>query len=286
MSGSFGPRDSSISHTRFREQAVLFFDSQLERLNLGETQINDQDIPLLEDSLMRIDEALRNPESFGVLRLSLASNATVFIANANTEAVVQLGIVPILLERKTLVIERLRLLRSKRPIQTIVELIDSLGDDGLRERLRTELEATKQTASATNRQSVQVGRAFIAMAMDPNNPSLDDVLDAIKEGSEKSGVTAERIDDGGSNDPITVRMLKAIEDAEFVVVDLTNVKPNVFYEAGYAQGLGKTPIYLARKGTEIPFDVKDYPVILYPNMRELKILLADRLNAVRRGREL
>jgi nucleoside 2-deoxyribosyltransferase len=123
------------------------------------------------------------------------------------------------------------------------------------------------------------------MAMDPSDPSLEDVLDAIKEGSKKSDVIAERIDDHGSNDPITARMLKAIEEAEFVVVDLTYMRPNVFYEAGYAQGLGKTPIYLARQGTEIPFDVKDYPVILYPNMRELKILLAERLNDVRRGRE-
>jgi nucleoside 2-deoxyribosyltransferase len=80
-------------------------------------------------------------------------------------------------------------------------------------------------------------------------------------------------------------MLTSIEDAEFVVVDLTNARPNVYYEAGYAQGLGKTPVYLARKGTEIPFDIKDYPVILYPYMRDLKTLLADRLTAVRAGRK-
>jgi hypothetical protein len=87
------------------------------------------------------------------------------------------------------------------------------------------------------------------------------------------------------NESITGRMLTSIEDAEFVVVDLTNARPNVYYEAGYAQGLGKTPVYLARKGTEIPFDIKDYPVILYPYMRDLKTLLADRLNAVRAGRK-
>jgi hypothetical protein len=134
------PKSSSDSHTRFREKAVLFFDSQLERLNLGKTQIDDQNIQLLEDSLTRIDDALRNPESFGVLRQSLtASGGIAFLANGTAEAVIQIGIVPILLERKTLVIERLRLLRSQRPIQTLVELIDSLGDDGLRERLRTEL---------------------------------------------------------------------------------------------------------------------------------------------------
>ena len=123
------------------------------------------------------------------------------------------------------------------------------------------------------------------MAMDPNDPALEDVLDAIKEGASKCGVAAERIDEAHSNEPITGRMLAAIESAEFVVVDLTYVRPNVFYEAGYAQGLGKTPIYIARKGSEIPFDVKDYPVIVYPNMRELRVLLTERLTAVRAGRK-
>jgi len=273
-------------HDRFREQALRFFDAQLERLGLGEMQINQQDITSLEDSLLRIDDALRNPGSFGVLSLSMTANAAVFIAKSNTEALVQIGIVPILLERKTLVIERLRHLRSQRPITTLVELIDSLSDGVLRESLRTELEAARKADSAVGgKKPIRVGQAFVAMAMDPNDPSLEDVLDAIKEGSQKSGVIAERIDEAGSNDPITARMLAAIEAAEFVVVDLTNARPNVFYEAGYAQGLGKTPIYLARKGTEIPFDVKDYPVILYPNMRDLKTLLAERLNAVRVGRK-
>jgi hypothetical protein len=282
--------DSDRQYAMFREASRSFFNLQLKSLKLGEAQIEVQDIPQLEDSLILIDDVLRNPESFGVMRLSLnnfENDMSTVIKKTNAEVVVEIRISPILLERKKLVINRLRLLHSEQPtqIQTIVELIDSLSDDGLRERLRTELESTKQTASAANRQAVQVGHAFIAMAMDPSDPALDDVLDAIKDGSAKSGVTAERIDDGGSNDPITVRMLKAIEAAEFVVVDLTNVRPNVFYEAGYAHGLGKTPIYLARKGTEIPFDVKDYPVIIYSNMRELKTLLIERLNAVRKGRE-
>jgi len=273
-------------YSSFREQAGRFFDAQLERLNLSEDQIRDQDISALEDSLVRIDDALRAHESFGVLRMSVTANAVVVIVRSNSETYLELGVVPILLERKRLVVERLRELRSQRPVTTLTELIDSLSDKGLRERLRTELEAGRQMASATTGQAhIRSGYAFIAMAMDPNDPALEDVLDAIKEGASKCGVAAERIDEAHSNEPITGRMLAAIESAEFVVVDLTYVRPNVFYEAGYAQGLGKTPIYIARKGSEIPFDVKDYPVIVYPNMRELRVLLTERLTAVRAGRK-
>jgi hypothetical protein len=79
-------------------------------------------------------------------------------------------------------------------------------------------------------------------------------------------------------------MLSAIDEAEFVVADLTDAKVNVFYEAGYAQGLGKITIYLAGTGAAIPFDVKDYPVIYYPNLRELKSSLSERLEAIKAAR--
>jgi nucleoside 2-deoxyribosyltransferase len=80
-------------------------------------------------------------------------------------------------------------------------------------------------------------------------------------------------------------MLTKINESEFVVVDLSYARPNVYYEAGYAQGLGKTPVYLAREGTEIPFDLQDYPVIYYPSMRVLRTALADRLNAISSARK-
>lgn len=151
--------------------------------------------------------------------------------------------------------------------------------------LRTEFSATRPlTDTDKSKRPLRQNYAFVAMAMDPIDPALEDILDAIKDGASKCGVTAERIDEAHSNEPITARMLGAIEMAEFVVVDLTHARPNVFYEAGYAQGLGKTPIYTARKGSEIPFDVRDYPVLIYSNMRELRVLLSERIAAVRAGR--
>lgn len=120
--------------------------------------------------------------------------------------------------------------------------------------------------------------------MNPNDPTLEDVLDAIKEGANRCGLQAERVDEAVSNEPITQRMLLSIETAEYVIADLTTASTNVFYEAGYAHGLGKIPIYVARVGATIPFDIKDYPVIYYPNMRELKSSLAERLQAVSAGR--
>jgi len=116
--------------------------------------------------------------------------------------------------------------------------------------------------------------------MDKQNPQLVDVLDAIKAGAGKCRVTAERIDDDERNEQITPRVLRAIREADFVIVDLTHERPNVFYEAGYAHGIGKIPIYVAREGTNFHFDVKDYPVITFRNMKELRDGITKRLRAV------
>jgi hypothetical protein len=129
-------------------------------------------------------------------------------------------------------------------------------------------------------QPFQKGYVFIAMAMDSSDTSLDDVLDALKEGCRRCGLEAERVDEPASNDRITDRILESIRKAEYVVVDLTHSKPNVFYEAGYAHGLGRTPIYVAKEGTKLEFDLKDYPVIFYSNMRQLKDKLEKRLRGL------
>jgi nucleoside 2-deoxyribosyltransferase len=95
-------------------------------------------------------------------------------------------------------------------------------------------------------------------------------------------MTAERVDEVESNERITDRIIESITKAEFVIADLTKERPNVFFEAGFAHGLGKTPIYVAREGTPIHFDIKDYPIILFRNMKELKEGITQRLLAIKK----
>jgi hypothetical protein len=131
--------------------------------------------------------------------------------------------------------------------------------------LRNPVEAA-QTGASPN-EGIEFGTAFIAMPIDENDHQLIDVLEAIKESASKCGITADRVDEVESNDRITDRILESIRKAEFVIVDLTNERPNVFFEAGFAHGIEKIPIYLARHGTKIHFDLKDYPIIQFRSMR-------------------
>ncbi len=127
---------------------------------------------------------------------------------------------------------------------------------------------------------IQKGYAFIAMPIVPGDSATEDVLDAIKEGANRCGIHAERVDEPHSNERITDRILESIRKAEYVIVDLTDARPNVFYEAGYAQALKKTPIYLAREGTKLEFDLKDYPVIFFKGMKDLKDKLERRIRGI------
>lgn len=129
--------------------------------------------------------------------------------------------------------------------------------------------------------TIQKGYVFVAMPIGPSG-LFDDVLDSIKEVCDRCDLTAERVDEAQVNERITDRILESIQKAEFVVVDLTESRPNVFYEAGYAQGIGKVPVYVARTGTQLEFDLKDYPVIFFESYRELKIKLETRLQALSR----
>ena len=122
--------------------------------------------------------------------------------------------------------------------------------------------------------------AFVAMPMNPADDSLVDVLEAIQAASNRCGIRAERVDEQQSSDRISDRMLKSISEADYVIADLTHARPNVFFEAGFAHGLGKIPIYLAKRGTSVEFDVHDYPMLFFRNLKELRDILEARLKAL------
>jgi nucleoside 2-deoxyribosyltransferase len=101
---------------------------------------------------------------------------------------------------------------------------------------------------------------------------LDDAYDSFRAVCEDSklGYICERVEDANTVDRIVPKILAQIAHAAFVIADLTELKTNVFFELGYAQGLRKPVIVTAKKGTELPFDVKDIPTIFWESQRQLK----------------
>jgi hypothetical protein len=63
-----------------------FFDQQLRIIGLAEDQIQKQDLQDLELSLQRVNEAIRNPDSFGKMRLQMTAESGTIIVQASSEA--------------------------------------------------------------------------------------------------------------------------------------------------------------------------------------------------------
>jgi hypothetical protein len=98
----------------------------------------------------------------------------------------------------------------------------------------------------------------------PFNEDFDDIYQlGIKEACNLAGAYSERVDEQIFQETISARIYNQIAKADIVIADMSGRNPNVFYEVGYAHALGKPTILLTQNAKDIPFDLKDYPHIIY-----------------------
>jgi hypothetical protein len=72
-----------------------------------------------------------------------------------------------------------------------------------------------------------------------------------------------RIDKKDHNGKIDDAIMASIRAAHFVVADFTRNRGGVYYEAGFAHGLGLPVIFMCRDGDELHFDVRQYNCIFW-----------------------
>lgn len=94
----------------------------------------------------------------------------------------------------------------------------------------------------TTKYEIKRDTAFILMAMDPDNPALEDVYRTIKEVCASYGINAYGAGEIEHQDRITDLILSEIKTCEFLIADLSYERPNVYYEIGYAHAINKRPI--------------------------------------------
>lgn len=93
---------------------------------------------------------------------------------------------------------------------------------------------------------------------------FDDVYQlGIKESCNQAGAYCERVDEQSYHGTIHERIYNQISKADFIIADMTGRNLNVFYEVGYAHALGKPTVLLTKHSEDIPFDLKNYPHIVY-----------------------
>jgi len=123
-------------------------------------------------------------------------------------------------------------------------------------------------------------RAVIVIMSYADRADLVDAYDSFQQVAAELGYDCVRVTEENAGDRILPDILKRIETAAFAIVDLTDLRPNVFYELGYANGLKKKVIVTAKKDTELPFDVKDIPTVFWESQKKLRDDLTARIRSV------
>lgn len=132
--------------------------------------------------------------------------------------------------------------------------------------------------------SVDSAQAFVAMWFD------DEMNDAyekgIKPAIEQSGYTPMRIDRKPDANKIDDDIIAEIRRSRFLVSDMTHrkkdgVRGSVYFEAGFAMGLGIPIIYTCRSDLmdEVHFDTRQYAYIVWETPDDLRKGLMDRIRA-------
>lgn len=119
--------------------------------------------------------------------------------------------------------------------------------------------------------------AFVLM---PFDKQFDDIYQyGIKQTCDELDIVAERVDEQIFTETILERIYRQIENADFIIADMTGRNPNVFYEVGYAHAKNKLCALLTATSEDIPFDLKQHSHIIYGGkIAELRKQLKPRLD--------
>src|SRR5262249_40164003 len=104
-------------------------------------------------------------------------------------------------------------------------------------------------------------KAFVAMSFARD---LDEFFrNGMEPGIRAAGYDALRIDRTEHNNRIDDEIIAAIRQTKFLVADFTNNRGGVYYEAGFAKGLGREVIWSVRNDhlRKVHFDTRQYNFI-------------------------
>lgn len=92
-------------------------------------------------------------------------------------------------------------------------------------------------------------------------------LHSIKPICDSFNLEVRRADEIFSTSPIYDDIVKEIQEASIIIVDITNKNPNVFYELGMAHTLkqGRTIMVTQDSFKDMPFDIAHFRIISYEN---------------------
>lgn len=127
-------------------------------------------------------------------------------------------------------------------------------------------------------------QAFVVMRF--GDPVLDSAFERVLQPVlAEHGLSALRIDRVQDSQPITDQILDNLASSTLVIAELSGERPNCYYEAGFAQALGKEVILLIREGERVHFDLQSNRFIVWKSELDLTAKLRQRLEAITSRRQ-
>jgi hypothetical protein len=152
--------------------------------------------------------------------------------------------------------------------------------DGLVPAIQAELQSAK--ARTHPAETTKLERLIFA-AM-PFAPQYEDVFFvAMSHAAEQVGAVCDRVDRREFQGNVVEEIHRMIRRSTAVIVDLSEAKPNVLYEAGYAHALKKPCVHICSTPLDkLPFDVAQWKTTVYHagQTHKLQKELTQRLKAI------
>lgn len=157
----------------------------------------------------------------------------------------------------------------------------AVSDERIRFKCMVTVDGYRQIAEQENQ--VATTQAFVAMWF---HDKMNDAFEhGIKPAIEAAGYAPLRIDQKLDVNKIDDEIIAEIRRSRFLVADFTHgeegARGGVYFEAGFAQGLGIPVIYTCRSGMEdkLHFDTRQYAHIVWETPKELHDGLLNRILA-------
>jgi len=125
------------------------------------------------------------------------------------------------------------------------------------------------------------GLVFVIMPF--RGQEMADAYAAIKDECKKLKLRANRVDENTGSGFVIREITDLIERCEFIICELTNERPNVYYGLGYAHGVGNEAmdiLLIAKEGTILHFDIAPLRVQFYSSSEHLRTIVSSNLKAM------
>ena len=135
--------------------------------------------------------------------------------------------------------------------------------------------------NAVLNKQINQAQAFLAMPFVKEFEERDDAEDVLFRVCKDMNIDLVVAKDTDGQSSLIAEILEGIENTSFLVAYLDENRPNVYFESGYAKGLGKPVIFCHKSSRMTSFDTNNFENIHWNSFRDLETKLTEKITNLR-----